>query len=120
MTRFSLFLFSLLCITLISYAAPSSDAPASGSMGSGFDYEEAYGTYHWDTPAAFQAATGQRVGAYKEAPMLASRVASGILPPVEERLPNEPLVLGREIGTYGGTMFSAGAWRAKNVRCRAI
>ena len=30
--------------------------------------------------------------AYKEAPMLAERVAKGELPPVEERLPREPLV----------------------------
>lgn len=40
----------------------------------------------------------------KEAPMLAERVASGALPPVEERLPENPFVVtDREaIGTYGG------------------
>jgi peptide/nickel transport system substrate-binding protein len=44
-------------------------------------------------------------GKYNEAPMLAARVASGELPPVEERLPPEPIVsqtLG--IGKYGGTL----------------
>jgi peptide/nickel transport system substrate-binding protein len=40
----------------------------------------------------------------KEAPMLADRVASGDLPPVEERIPENPMVItGRDaIGVYGG------------------
>lgn len=51
--------------------------------------------------------------AYSEAPMLASRVESGELPPVEERLPENPRIadndfskeeLDFEIGTYGGTL----------------
>ncbi len=42
---------------------------------------------------------------YTESPLLAARVAAGELPPLEERLPLEPLVLTpREIGTYGGTV----------------
>lgn len=42
---------------------------------------------------------------YKEAPMLAELVKAGKLPPVEERLPKDPLVLPvvKEIGVYGGT-----------------
>ena len=42
---------------------------------------------------------------YQEAPMLAARVASGDLPPVEERLPDDPLVITpvESIGKYGGT-----------------
>jgi peptide/nickel transport system substrate-binding protein len=41
----------------------------------------------------------------KEAPELAARVKAGKLPPVEERLPEEPLVVepAQEIGSYGGT-----------------
>ena len=41
---------------------------------------------------------------YKEAPMLRTKVAAGKLPPVEERLPEEPLVVKpvEEIGQYGG------------------
>jgi peptide/nickel transport system substrate-binding protein len=44
--------------------------------------------------------------AYQEAPMLAERVAAGELPPVDERLPAEPLVVTpiEEVGTYGGTL----------------
>ena len=45
-------------------------------------------------------------GGYNEAPMLADMVASGDLPPIDERLPANPLVLdGMEgIGNYGGVM----------------
>ena len=37
--------------------------------------------------------------------MLAARVASGDLPPVEDRLPDDPLVITpvERVGTYGGT-----------------
>jgi peptide/nickel transport system substrate-binding protein len=58
-----------------------------------------------------------------ETPSLAERVASGELPPVAERVPQEPLVVdlsasGREAGSPGGTlrMFMT---RAKDVRYMA-
>ncbi len=43
---------------------------------------------------------------YNEAPMLAEMVAAGELPPVDERLPEEPLVeeVVDEIGQYGGIL----------------
>ena len=53
---------------------------------------------------------------YKEAPMLRAKVAAGELPPVEERLPEEPLVVPavEEIGQYGGqvnlTHTGTGQW----------
>ncbi|MBI5668374.1 MAG: ABC transporter substrate-binding protein [Chloroflexi bacterium] len=42
---------------------------------------------------------------YNEAPALAEKVAAGELPPVEERLPPEPLVIEpvEQVGEYGGT-----------------
>ncbi len=42
---------------------------------------------------------------YNEAPMLAAQVGAGKLPPVDERLPENPLVLPviEQIGKYGGT-----------------
>jgi len=42
---------------------------------------------------------------YKEAPMLAEQVKAGRLPPVEQRLGSEPMVIEplRSVGTYGGT-----------------
>ncbi len=52
---------------------------------------------------------------YNEAPMLRTKVATGELPPVEERLPKNPFVVGPgilvaeenldfEVGQYGGTL----------------
>ncbi len=43
---------------------------------------------------------------YNEAPMLAARVAAGELPPVDQRLPENPFVVEpfHEIGEYGGTL----------------
>ena len=51
---------------------------------------------------------------YNEAPMLAEKVAAGELPPVEERLPANPLVVEpiESIGQYGGTWRRA--WRGIN------
>jgi peptide/nickel transport system substrate-binding protein len=42
---------------------------------------------------------------FKEAPMLAEMVKAGTLPPVEQRVPQDPLVVKpvHEIGKYGGT-----------------
>ncbi len=55
------------------------------------------------TPAA-PAETPAAPAKYKEPPALAELVKAGKLPPVEERLPKEPLVLDvvEEIGQYGG------------------
>ncbi len=50
--------------------------------------------------------TSMAQDSYNEAPMLADMVAAGDLPPVEERLPENPVVMEplEEIGTYGGTL----------------
>ena len=116
MKKIVVILFALLfCTSFMVYAAGNGGTTTETAMEEGFDYEEAYGTYHWDTPAAFEAATGQTVGTFKEAPMLADLVMKGELPPVEERLPLEPLVLGKKIGNYGGTFYVAqNPWRAKD------
>lgn len=59
-------------------------------------------------PATDEGAEGAREAKGREAPALADRVASGDLPPVEERLPASPLVVepNDRIGVYGGR------WRA--------
>lgn len=42
---------------------------------------------------------------YQEAPMLRERVQAGELPPVDERLPDEPLVVDvPQVGEYGGSI----------------
>lgn len=44
---------------------------------------------------------------FKESPMLSKKVASGELPPVEERLPEDPPVIEPydKVGEYGGTLI---------------
>lgn len=51
-------------------------------------------------------ASSEMVEGGNEAPMLAEKVAAGELPPLDERIPAEPLVIEPfgEIGKYGGTM----------------
>ena len=76
----SLFLVLLLLIPVVSvWSAPEEEAPTT---------------------------TAARTGKYGEAPMLAERVAAGELPPVDDRLPSEPMVVKpfETIGTYGGRL----------------
>ena len=63
----------------------------------------------WATPSAYTADTGANLPAFSQSPTLDAAVASGDLPPVEDRLPIEPLVvLGVDgPGLYGGTFFNA-------------
>jgi len=57
-----------------------------------------------EAPVATEAATEAPMAGYNEAPMLKALVESGELPPVEERLPVNPLVVPvtESIGEYGG------------------
>src|SRR5215212_4139518 len=59
-------------------------------------------------PAAKPAAATP--SSFREAPMLAELVKAGKLPPVEQRLPPQPLVVKptNAIGKYGGTLRGAG------------
>ena len=59
-------------------------------------------------------------GTFKEAPQLAQLVQAGKLPPVQERLPLEPLVMPvfGEIGKYGGIM-RRGFLGPTDVSCNA-
>lgn len=98
MKKFALSLALSLMIALVLTAcgpsAPAEPAPAA---------EEAQpAAPSSDAPAA---ATGQ----YNEAPQLAAKVAAGELPPVDERLPQEPLVVTprNEVGQYGGEQRGA-------------
>ena len=82
----------------------------SGAQGSAAEMMSEYGdVWQWDTLADFERDTGQTITSFGEAPMLAAMVAAGELPPVEERLPEEPLVFNvfEGIGTYGGTLKAA-------------
>ena len=53
------------------------------------------------------------VSEFSQAPDLAAQVEAGTLPPVEERLPDEPVVTVADyavVGKYGGTLYSASWW----------
>lgn len=60
----------------------------------------------YNSPADFEAAGGEKIAAFNEAPELAELVKSGALPPVAERLPAEPIVVKPEeaVGKYGGPL----------------
>ncbi|HPU08390.1 MAG TPA: ABC transporter substrate-binding protein, partial [Candidatus Atribacteria bacterium] len=47
----------------------------------------------YSTIAEYEEATGKKVTEFSEAPALAELVEEGKLPPVEERLPDEPAVV---------------------------
>lgn len=57
------------------------------------------------TVPASSPAVSAASGMYNEAPMLAELVRAGQLPPVDQRLPNAPMIVDvvDEIGQYGGT-----------------
>jgi len=67
--------------------------------------------YQYTTLAEYEKATGKTITKFNEAPMLRTLVAAGELPPVEERLPEEPMVVVplEEIGQYGGTLKTISA-----------
>ncbi len=62
-------------------------------------------------------ATPSARGRYREAPSLRQRVEANDLPPLEERLPDIPLVVApiSEPGRYGGTIRRAASNRLANV-----
>ena len=59
----------------------------------------------WTHPSPKAAGSELSGAIYREAPMLTKRVQRGELPPLEQRLPQEPMVVEPidEIGQYGGT-----------------
>jgi peptide/nickel transport system substrate-binding protein len=70
--------------------------------------------YQYATLTEYQKTTGKEISKFNEAPQLAELVKQGKLPPVEKRLPKEPLVIVplERIGEYGGTWRSTLLGRA--------
>ena len=82
-------------------------ATAGGALQAGTAVDgEPFVDFIFATPAEYTRRTGNSITQYGESPMLAGLVQQGELPPVGERLPDEPLVLRPidEIGHYGGTI----------------
>ncbi len=94
MKRFTFILVLITTMLLISTGALAQDMA-----------ERVYPFQYADLDA-YTAATGNTIDSYGEAPMLAERVAAGELPPVEERLPANPLVVQplEQVGVYGGEL----------------
>lgn len=94
-------------LVLVACGRPAAEAPAAEAPAAEAPAAEA--------PAAEAPAAGDTSA--KEAPMLAEKVAAGELPPLEERLPANPVVLTPidSIGRYGGTMRHplVGSWSSR-------
>ncbi len=73
-------------------------------LGLGLVFAQEGGVY--STLEEYERITGNKIEKFNEAPMLKLKVAAGELPPVEERLPEEPCVIepAEEIGQYGGVL----------------
>ncbi|MBI1296882.1 hypothetical protein GC175_18160 [bacterium] len=93
--------------------APAADAPAAGD-----DYQAQRETCTSESPC-WPSISDTIPSSFQESPMLAEKVAAGELPPVEERVPTEPLVIQptEMIGQYGGTFRRAftGPGDAQNI-----
>lgn len=93
-----------------AFAGPASEAPVEAAAAE--PEELPAGKYSTVTPkiyvslSQYESETGNRITSFGEAPALAALVAAGELPPVEERLPDEPLVIEplERLGTYGGDL----------------
>lgn len=99
-------------------AAPAEAAPAAEESDASAEADEApaaEGDYQAQREACTSASpcwpeiADTIPESFSEAPMLAEKVAAGELPPVEERLPLEPLVIQptEMIGQYGGVLRRA-------------
>jgi peptide/nickel transport system substrate-binding protein len=112
---------AILCLVFVLAAcAPSAPVPEAEEAGApAAKVEEA--APQEAAPAAKAEEAEAMPSKYTEAPMLAERVAAGELPPVDDRLPNEPFVVGPGVlvleqdlpdwqpGKYGGTIRAAHA-----------
>jgi peptide/nickel transport system substrate-binding protein len=86
MKRLAIVMIACLCVLIALASAFAGEAKKQGSEGK---------------PAAAKPAAP--AVKYKEAPELAALVKAGKLPPVEKRLPDNPMVVAAdEIGAYGG------------------
>jgi peptide/nickel transport system substrate-binding protein len=104
--RKNLMLLSLFVVLSLLVAACAPAAPPAAEEQAPAPAEE---MAEAEAAPAETEAEEMAAGKYNEAPMLAEMVAAGELPPVDERLPLEPMVIEvvDEIGQYGGTIRRA-------------
>ncbi len=102
----------LLCIFVVVFLAVNLPVFSGGAGESEEKTQEAAvaaetaGLQVYATVSEYERITGQKIAGFNEAPALREKVAAGELPPVEQRLPEEPMVVQplRGIGVYGGTL----------------
>ena len=84
-------------VLLIAFPGFAQDAMVGG--------DEDGGVIAYASVSEYERATGRTMPAYSESPMLTALVDAGTLPPVEERLPDDPAVAVplESVGVYGGT-----------------
>ena len=99
----------LILMSSVLFASGTSDSSATTSSSAGAVVYPGK-LEIWASPAEFETATGMKLPAFSESPDLAKLVAEGELPPLAERLPDEPVVIDplNEIGTYGGDIRTSG------------
>lgn len=89
--------------------APAEEAPAAEAEAAPADDYQAQRESCTAESPCWADIVDEVPGSFQEAPMLAEMVAAGELPPLEERLPSEPLVIqpAEMIGQYGGVLRRA-------------
>jgi len=115
-----LLLAVLVAGVLAACGAPAAQAPAAAPAA---QEAAAPAAQESAAPAEAPAAAAEPAAVSKEAPMLAAMVAAGTLPPLEERLPVNPMVVQptEGIGQYGGTWRSGlrggadNAWLVRTI-----
>lgn len=107
----------VLMLFLTACAGGASPAPAGEAAPAAAEEAKPTEAPAEEAPAAAEApvAAVAAPGSYNEVPFFAEAVAAGTLPPIEERIPVEPFVVGPgilnseqwldwEVGNYGGTI----------------
>ena len=99
----------LALVISVSVAFAGATAEEGATAAAEMDMGKALGLYpeffQFASLTEMEAKTGIKLTEFGESPHLAALVAKGELDPVEERLPEQPLVIVRnEIGRYGGTL----------------
>ena len=91
------FLLAMGAVLLIALPGFAQDAMVGG--------DEDGGVIAYVSVSEYERATGRTMPAYSESPMLTALVDDGTLPPVEQRLPDDPAVAVplESVGVYGGT-----------------
>lgn len=94
-------LFAMLLVMVAACGAPAGEAPAAEAPAPAEAAPAPVAAGAADSPAAS--------GQYQESPILAELVTAGTLPPVDQRLPAEPLIVTPrgEVGKYGGEQHGA-------------